>query len=205
MLKISRFNFFNKNKISLLNKQNLIKNQIQLKFFLTNHIPEKDILKNKCLIKTNLSNKNFFKKIFQKKEDPKTENLQKDFKYLDSNGNTILNENSQKPIEGQYDFSHETEMNPENEEFEDKISFSVEDIKVEDIGFKQSITKKSVSNESNIEKFANLINVKLEFVSNFQSARYEKLNFEEDLVNLISQMKEFGFDDRLIKSIFRKK
>jgi hypothetical protein len=45
----------------------------------------------------------------------------------------------------------------------------------------------------------------MKFVSNNQIEKYNQLNFEEDLVKLKEDMNKFGFNDKLIHSIFRKK
>jgi hypothetical protein len=177
-----------------------------------------------------IQNKNFFKKIFNKKDNSEIQkdkeneiesnknNLKtKELKLQDIKGNINLSQNSRNANDGEYEFSHKTETQNENEnenENENKENyenlevsnlFSKEDLQVEDIGFKKSSTTINYSLDNNIHKFANLINYEMKFVSHSQNERYNKLNFEEDLVKLKEEMNKYGYNEKLIHSIFRKK
>lgn len=216
MFKILRFNNFN-NTISKTFKSNISKN-------LTNNLTKNTFFSlnininnnnniNKQLI--NQQNKTFFKKIFKGKDSNANEELEKnqpntsDLKLQDNNGEINLEQNnSEKANNGEYEFSHKTETN-ENEEneldIEESKIFSKEDLQIEDVGFKKTITVKDFSSVNNINKFAEMINFEMKFVAKRQIAKYNELNFEKDLVKLVEEMKAFGFNEKLIQSIFRKK
>jgi len=223
MFKILRFNncsnpiLFKKTLGGIINNPNLYK-----QFLTINKIEQlpkgENLNKNNTHLTMKISqtqNRNFFKKIFKKKEENLNENNQQaqkskteELKLQDINGNINLSQNSKNANDGEYEFSHKTETQNEfdnKEEYDSTNLFSKEDFQIEDIGFKKSITTKNISLENNIHKFAHLINFEMKFVGNNQIAKYNELNFEEDLVNLIEEMKKFGYNHKLIHSIFRKK
>jgi hypothetical protein len=225
MFKIPRFN--NLNNQLHLNKIFINTNPIQYKEFFSinkfkqNYSKEININNNidiNIINKIKISqfqSKNFFKKIFNKKEnkEKEIETIQNTLKInelrlQDKNGNINLSQNTSKANDGEYEFSHKTETQNENEikeNFEETNLLSKDGLEIEDIGFKKTSTSINYLNENNIHKFANLINFEMKFVSNNQIEKYNQLNFEEDLVKLKEDMNKFGFNDKLIHSIFRKK
>jgi len=176
-------------------------------------------LKNNNLIK--ISSKNFFSKLFNKEktqegEKSKSEVNLKDFKYQDKDGK--LNSNINEANEGEYNFSYNTETDRNSNYGENEIdevsknpeeslnaTFSKEFLKVDYTSNKKSKQTRIFDADRNFSKLANLIEFNLIRSTPSIVNQYDNLNFEADLASFVKEMKSLGFDNQLLRSIFRKK
>jgi hypothetical protein len=176
--------------------------------------------KNKNLM--TIHSKNIFSKIFNKDKTQEADKLKyddklKDLKYQDKDGR--LNSNNQAN-QGEYNFSYNTETDKNTNYGENDIdelsnnpeesldaTFSRQFLKVETVltNNKKLQQKKSFDSNSNFTKLAHLIEFNLVHSTPSILNQYQNLNFEADLVNYVEEMKSLGFNNRLLRSIFRKK
>ena len=180
-------------------------------------------LKNNNLskISSKISSKNFFSKLFNKEktqegEKSKSEVNLKDFKYQDKDGK--LNSNINEANEGEYNFSYNTETDRNSNYGENEIdevsknpeeslnaTFSKEFLKVDYTSNKKSKQTRIFDADRNFSKLANLIEFNLIRSTPSIVNQYDNLNFEADLASFVKEMKSLGFDNQLLRSIFRKK
>lgn len=177
-------------------------------------------LGNNNLVK--IQNKNIFSKLFNKdktQEAEKTTNEDKlkDLKYQDKNGK--LNSNKNEANQGEYNFSYntETDKNAYYEENEiDEVSnnpeesldatFSKEFLKIDSVSTKKKVKEVQIfDSETNFVRLAKLIEFNLPHSTPSIVNQYQSLNFETDLNSYVKEMKNLGFSNQLLRSIFRKK
>jgi ubiquitin len=176
-------------------------------------------LKNNNLSK--IPSKNFFSKLFNKEktqegEKSKSEVNLKDFKYQDKDGK--LNSNNNEANEGEYNFSYNTETDRNSNYGENEIdevsknpeeslnaTFSKEFLKIDNTSNKKAKQTKIFDADRNFSKLAKLIEFNLIRSTPSIVNQYDNLNFEADLAIFVKEMKSLGFDNQLLRSIFRKK
>jgi len=187
----------------------------------TKHFPNKNNFNNNVI---KFYQKNIFSKIFNNnKKNNIEETIKKgvkleDLKFQDEDGN--LNTDKMKANSGEYNFSYNTETD-KTTNYEDSIindslnnpeqslnsTFSKEFLKV-DKNFKAESKQKlkySDRDENNFSRLANLIDYELSHASPSLVNQYESLDFKEDLEKYVNEMHNLGYNNELLRSIFRKK
>ncbi len=171
-----------------------------------------------------ITNKKIFSKLFgkEKKEnidevDKKNVNLEK-LNFQDKDGN--INKDAKEANSGEFNFSYNTETDKslnyeenQNEEVSKKpdesieFTFSRDFLKVENSFIKNSnkSNKIELNADSNFKKLAALIEFKLTHATPKIVNQYDNLDFQKDLISIINEMKNIGFNNELLRSIFRKK
>jgi len=178
-------------------------------------------LENNSLMK--IHNKNFFSKFFnkdktQEADKSKNEDNLKSLKYQDKDGKIYSNVGEAN--QGEYSFSYNTETDKNANYDENDIdafsnnpeesldaTFSKENIKVERVTAVNKKDKQTNISDSdnNFVKLAKLIEFKLPLSTPSIVNQYQSLNFQTDLAPYIKEMKNLGFTNQLLRSIFRKK
>ncbi len=214
-------------KLSVKNTNSNLVNQKLNKFFfslLSNNANKANIQAtffNNGIIK--VQNKNIFSKFFNKDKNEEESDEKKinidNLRLQDKRGKFSEGDQERKPSEGEYNFSHNTEIDYANEnedaQFEEsdlnpensvKFTFSKKFLQVEENKFKKtSESVKEETEENNFNKLANLIDFKLNFTSQHLIKKYNSLNFQEEILPVIQKLRDLGFDNNLLRSIFRKK
>lgn len=153
-----------------------------------------------------------------------TDNL----KFQDKSGQIILNKENSNVNNGEYHFSYQTEAKLDNFNEQDAKNLSEEELFnpgfeldktfsrhnlridnfIEDKKELERVSqeqKKEELTSNNFTKLAAYFDYKLTHIAQIMVEKYNQLNFNNDIMPFIKQMNELGFDNNLLKSIFRKK
>lgn len=170
-----------------------------------------------------IQNKNIFSKLFnkdktQEADKSKNEDKLKNLKYQDKDGK--INSNNTEANQGEYSFSYNTEtdksVNYDENDIDDvsknpeeslDATFSKEYLKIERVSANNKKIKQTqiTDSENNFVRLAKLIEFKLPLSTPSIVNQYQSLRFEADLASFIKEMKNLGFTNQLLRSIFRKK